>query len=170
MAELHEEPADDAFWRFSLAFYALPGVAEALVALQDQGGFDVNLILFGLWHGLAGYGRLDRERLAAAERAIQSLRSEVVAPLRALRRRLKPSREADIQRLRDRIAGLELAAERAVQQRLAARAEPPARPADVTDRRADAEANLALYLGADAAERAEAAVTRRALAAFSWRD
>jgi uncharacterized protein (TIGR02444 family) len=171
MAEPQEKPAtDDAFWRFSLAFYALPGVAEAVLALQDQGGYDVNLILFAVWLGLAGYGRLDRDRLAAAERAIHSLRTEVVAPLRALRRRLKPSREGDIQRLREEIAGLELAAERAVQQRLEARAGPPARPADAGDRCADAQANLVLYLGADAADRAEAAVIREALATFSRPD
>ena len=39
------------FWRFSLALYARPGVAEALIALQDRAGLDVNLILFGLWVG-----------------------------------------------------------------------------------------------------------------------
>ena len=74
-----------AFWRFSLAFYARPGVAEALIALQDRAGFDVNLILFGLWVGLSGRGRLDGELLAAARRATERLRTEIVAPLRALR-------------------------------------------------------------------------------------
>ena len=33
------EPSDDeALWRFSLAFYARPGVSEALIALQDRAG------------------------------------------------------------------------------------------------------------------------------------
>jgi len=37
--------AGEAFWRFSLALYARPGVAEALVELQDRAGRDVNLQL-----------------------------------------------------------------------------------------------------------------------------
>lgn len=159
-----------AFWRFSLAFYALPGVADALIALQDKGGFDVNLILFGLWLGHSGRGRLDGDGFAAAERAIESLRTGIVAPLRQLRRRLAPPLEADIQRLRDAIEALELAAESAVQERLALRAGAANPAADAAARFADAQANLALYLSADAAEKAEAAVVRRALAAFSERD
>ena len=47
---------DEAFWRFSLAFYERPGVADALIALQDCDGFDVNLVLFALWLGVSGRG------------------------------------------------------------------------------------------------------------------
>jgi uncharacterized protein (TIGR02444 family) len=158
------------FWRFSLAFYALPGVAAALIALQDAGGFDVNLILFGLWLGCSGRGRLDRERLTAAECGTKSLRTGIVAPLRALRRQLEPSPEADVRRLRKAIAALELAAEKAVQQRLAAFAGSAARLADAARRSADAQANLVLYLGDDGAGGAEAAVIHGALAAFCRRD
>jgi uncharacterized protein (TIGR02444 family) len=167
MAETGGAPAaGDAFWRFSLAFYALPRVADALIALQDHGGFDVNLILYGLWLGHCGRGRLDEGKLAAAERAIESLRSAVVAPLRQLRRGLKASLEADIRSLREAIGALELAAERAVQARLAAGAGAARSDAAAAERLADAEANLALYLGADAAQRTEATLLRRALAAF----
>ena len=35
----------DSLWRFSLALYARAGVAQALIALQDAHGFDINLIL-----------------------------------------------------------------------------------------------------------------------------
>jgi uncharacterized protein (TIGR02444 family) len=45
---------DEAFWCFSLAFYERPGVADALIALQDRDGFDVNLVLFALWLGISG--------------------------------------------------------------------------------------------------------------------
>jgi uncharacterized protein (TIGR02444 family) len=168
MAETRGElAASAAFWRFSLAFYALPGVADALIALQDHGGFEVNLILYGLWLGHSGYGRLDGDGFAAAERAIDSLRTGIVAPLRQLRRRLEPQLEADVRRLRGAIGELELAAERAVQERLAARTGAANSAADGAERCADAQANLALYLGANAAQGAEAAVVRRALAAFS---
>ena len=37
--------AGEAFWRFSLALYARPDVAEALIGLQDRAGLDVDLIL-----------------------------------------------------------------------------------------------------------------------------
>ena len=56
---------DEAFWRFSLVFYERPGVADALIALQDRGGFDVNLILFALWLGISGRGLLGGDTLAA---------------------------------------------------------------------------------------------------------
>src|ERR1700687_1199682 len=52
----------EAFSRVSLALYARPGVAEALIRIQDRAARDVNVILFGLWLG-ACQGRL----LAAAE-------------------------------------------------------------------------------------------------------
>ena len=46
------ENAGEAFWRFSLAFYARPGVADALIALQDRAGSTSILMLFGLWLGV----------------------------------------------------------------------------------------------------------------------
>jgi uncharacterized protein (TIGR02444 family) len=47
-----ENPAkDEELWRFSLAFYDRPGIAESLVALQDRDGCDVNVMLFALWLG-----------------------------------------------------------------------------------------------------------------------
>jgi len=36
----------DRFWAFSLALYGKPGVAPALLGLQDRLGVDVNLLLF----------------------------------------------------------------------------------------------------------------------------
>mgnify|MGYP000439297982 CR=1 FL=1 len=40
------------FWQYSVAFYREPGIAEACLKLQNQHGFDVNLVLFCIWHGL----------------------------------------------------------------------------------------------------------------------
>ena len=84
----HGKPSvsGEALWRFSLAFYARPAVAEALIALQDRGGCDVNLILFGLWRGLAHGHRLDNAELRVAEAAVAPLRRAVIEPLRRLRR------------------------------------------------------------------------------------
>ena len=99
----------NAFWRFSLALYARPGVAEALIALQDRAGNDVNLILFALWRGVVHGHRLDQGELTAAEAAIAPLRRDVIEPLRKLRRGLKDNSDPDLQALRRRIGGLELA-------------------------------------------------------------
>src|SRR5580700_6044309 len=68
MDEDGQASEDEAFWRFSLAFYERPGVAEALITLQDRDGFDINLILFALWLGISGHGPLGGDTLAAAER------------------------------------------------------------------------------------------------------
>ena len=159
-----------AFWRFSLGFYARPGVADAFLALQDEAGSDVNLILFGLWLGLSGRGRLDDAALAAADRATRELRAAIVLPLRQLRRRLAVYGEADTRRLYAAVKKLELAAERAVQRRLAAGAGRAAAVADAGPRLADARANLLLSLGAEAGARQEARVLERAVEAAAQQE
>lgn len=158
------EPAGEALWRFSHAFYAVPGVATALIALQDREGLDVNLILFALWVGVSGRGRLDRDALAAADRAAREIRTEIVRPLRTLRRRLDHNPDADVQRLRQGVKALELDAEKVTQIRLAHLAGPAcAGAADI----AAAHSNLALYLGPARMLSAEAAVIRGALSQFA---
>jgi hypothetical protein len=91
-----------------------------------------------------------------------------VAPLRQLRRQLKGTGDPDIQGLRRRILGLELAAERRVQYRLATilRGEHP--PGTQLDRFGLAVANLALYLG-DEAGSPEARILGQTLAALMRR-
>ena len=81
--------AGEALWRFSLALYARPGVAHALLALQNRAGRDVNLMLFALWVGATRARRLDPAEFAIAEAAIGPLNVEVVHQLRRLRRELK---------------------------------------------------------------------------------
>jgi uncharacterized protein (TIGR02444 family) len=142
-----DEAAGEGFWRFSLALYARPGAAEALIALHDRAGRDVNLILFALWLAVCRNRRLDAAGLVAAEAAITPLNAAAVAPLRELRRQLKTAADRNLQGLRRRILALELAAERLGQRRLAGLVPnaPDALPEG--DRLAAAEANLALYLG-----------------------
>jgi uncharacterized protein (TIGR02444 family) len=159
----------EAFWRFSLALYARPGVADALLALQDRAGRNVNLILFALWLGAQGR-RLAAPELADAAAVIAPLDAAGVAPLRALCRRLKGAADRDLAALRRRVAGLEIAAERRVQYRLAASLPGEARtaPAPEDDRIAAAAANLALTLADDTGS-PEADVLRHALAALMRR-
>jgi uncharacterized protein (TIGR02444 family) len=155
----------ESLWRFSLALYARPGVAEALIGLQDRAGCDVNLLLFALWLGATTRRILDAAGLAAAEAAMAPLNTEVVQPLRRLRRQLKGAGDSDLRELHRRILNLELAAERQVQHRLAVTTpddghlEPGMMPL------AAAEANLALCLGEEAGS-GEADVLRQAVAAM----
>ena len=67
--------------------------------------------------------------------------------------------------MREEIKRLELAAERILQNRLARLAGMPVTDNDPASRLAAAEANLALYLGPEATDGAEAAIIRDALRA-----
>lgn len=166
MPEVEPSP-EEAFWRFSLAFYELPGVAQALLALQDRDGLDVNLVLFALWLGISGRGHLDSETLTAADRAIGPIRAEIVEPLRSLRRKLRDHAGEDVQRLRKGVKGLELEGEKLVQKCLARLAGPARCDIPEEDRFTVAGINLALYLGPKTARSAEAMVVREALENFT---
>jgi uncharacterized protein (TIGR02444 family) len=153
-------------WSFSLDFYNRPGVAAALLALQDEAGVNINLVLFAIWLGLSGRGRLDKEAIAEAERAIGSIQREVIEPLRELRRQLRMAPDTDIQSLRESIKAIEIDAERAAQARLAALA-PPHSEANPSQCQADAETNLMLYLGIKAATNPHATIVRRELQRYA---
>jgi uncharacterized protein (TIGR02444 family) len=169
LATGNDERAEDSddLWRFSLRFYAVPGVSEALIALQDRDGLDVNLMLFALWLGVSGRGRLSNRRLAAADRAIGTIRAKVVEPLRALRRKLKSDPDAGVQRLREGVQALELAGEKLVQTRLARVAGPIGDEFSPDAGIATALGNLALYLGPERVGSAEAVAIREAFEAFA---
>ncbi len=158
------DDAGAAFWRFSLALYARPGVADALIALQDRAGLDVNLILFGLWVGARHGLNLECDRFAAATEATAELNG-VVRNIRALRRQLGAA-DSDI--LRRALLQLELAAERQVQRRLALCVTAGTLSQAPGDRRSAAQANLARYLR-DESESPEAAALRRELTALTRR-
>lgn len=127
---------DNPLWRFALAHYRRRGVAVACLALQDRAGIDVNLLMFALWHGASGRGRLGRPALRRLVRAVSAWQSRVVAPLRDLRRRLKPLTHdpalgplgRPISSLRAEVKRLELEAEQIEQAMLFAMANPPMRP------------------------------------------
>ena len=134
------------FWRFSLRFYRQLGVADAFIALQEQSGVDVNLLLYLLWHARDGRSFTIAE-VEAVERRIAPWRESTVVPLRGVRRALKtppalveaPAAEV----FRNRIKAVELEAERLQQEAMyaigAPSGEPPASPA------AAARASIAAY-------------------------
>jgi uncharacterized protein (TIGR02444 family) len=103
---------DNPFWDYSLAVYARDGVADALLALQDGFGLDVNLLLYAAW--LADRGlQLEPGHLAALEARVAPWREQVIRPLRRLRRQWRDYPEAAA--LRDALKVLELQAEQSQQ-------------------------------------------------------
>ncbi len=141
------EPAvtTDAFWRFSLDVYRRGGVAGACIALQDEHGADVDVLLFVLWCAARG-SVLDAAGLRAIDTAVAPWRSTVVQPLRQARRALKPPPPppfdaAAATALRERLLAAEIEAERLQQFAMQAIA-PPAGDAEPSDA---ARRNLSLY-------------------------
>lgn len=147
MDQPHARTDDSPFWRFSIQFYALPGVAPACLVLQDKGGADVNLLLFLLF--LAQTCRqVTGADVARLDAHIKAWREGTVVPLRALRRRLKegiePVPPAASEGFRNQIKRVELEAERFEQRTLEAMAE-MLKPSLAPSRKAAAQASLAAY-------------------------
>lgn len=139
--------ADTPFWRFSLNFYRQSGVAEACIALQDDCGVDVNLMLFLLW--LAASGRqLSLEDIKELDEAVRSWRELTIVPIRDVRRKLKAAatlvESGKQEAFRTKIKALELEAERLQQQALYGRSR-SAFPDSAARPPAAARANLATY-------------------------
>ena len=95
-------------WSFATRVYAVPEVAAACLAAQDEYSIDVNLLLYGAWLGKSGK-RLDKTHLDDAEARVAHWRQRSVQPLRRVRRYLKEVQGAEA--LRQRVSELELAAE-----------------------------------------------------------
>jgi uncharacterized protein (TIGR02444 family) len=109
------------FWRFSVKFYAVPGVAQACIDLQDQARVDVNILFFLLWNATQNRA-LNATEVAEVERVIGSWRDMAVVPIRNVRRALKsppPVMTPDAaEGFRTRIKAVELEAERLQQEAL----------------------------------------------------
>jgi uncharacterized protein (TIGR02444 family) len=107
------------FWRFSLQFYRQPRVADACIALQEESGVDVNLLMFLLWNATRRRTFLP-DQVDWIESKISAWRESAVIPLRSVRRALKvstllvpaPAAEA----FRTKIKAVELEAERLQQE------------------------------------------------------
>lgn len=80
-------PLDNPFWQFSLQRYALPGVADICLQLQQEASMDINILLWCLWLEEQGH-QLDDSDWFAGQRMIAATNSDLIYPLRALRRTL----------------------------------------------------------------------------------
>lgn len=89
-------PRNDGLWEFACALYAEPGVAKACLALQDECGADVPLLLAAIWHGATGHGPLAAARAKRWQANARAWRKQIVGPLRQARRALKAHDAADL--------------------------------------------------------------------------
>lgn len=106
------------FWDFSVELYGQDGVSAACLELQNEFGFDVNLLLFCYWHGRC-HGIIDDQLLQQAIKFSSNWRQSVVQPLRNVRKWMKvnatlfePGQSSQFEVLRERIKEDELAAEK----------------------------------------------------------
>jgi uncharacterized protein (TIGR02444 family) len=160
--------ADGRVWSFTLALYGKPGVAPALIGLQDRLGLDVNMLLYCCWTGANGR-LLSRDDVKAVEAVAEPWQSEIVRPLRALRRRLKGGFGAmpaeRVEAYRKRVNELEIEGEHIAQNAMAQPPRGERRPG--VGAVAAVAANLAAYLKlrhapVDDAERADLIAILRA--------
>lgn len=110
-------------WSFALSTYARPGVEAACLRLQEQGA-DVCLLLCGAWLEQRGVARLP-ERVVALQQLARPWRTDVVEPLREIRRQWRVIAQQDVQlaALREQLKTMELQAERTLLTRLEALAQ-----------------------------------------------
>ncbi len=109
------------FWDWAVEAYGRDGVAEACLALQDDHGQCVPLLLWAAWRGMTG-ARISDDVGTRAVAMARAWSDGVTAPLRSVRRRMKtPLSEGDDAvrlALRDKVKAIELEAERALMQLL----------------------------------------------------
>jgi uncharacterized protein (TIGR02444 family) len=118
-------------WRFAVALHARSGVETACLALQDEAGVDVPMLLFAAWAASHRGAKVDLELLEDLNQRVSPWRESVIRPLRTVRRTMKssqpPHRDLDkaAAELRSRIKTVELEAERLSLDALALHAQLP---------------------------------------------
>lgn len=103
------------FREWSDRAYREPGAEEALLALQDAHGLNVNLVLWCVWIA-PHFAEPDEAALRRAMLIADAWESDVVAPIRRVRRTLKSRPDAEA--LRAQVKAVELAAELDLQSKL----------------------------------------------------
>lgn len=117
---------ENPFWEFSIAYYRQPDVKACCLELQEDYGWDVNLLLFCCWASGAGY-LLKAGNIQALHAASEHWRNTEILPVRqrrqALGKRLESNKhdsqpEDQTRASYKALLGQELAAEKHQQQLL----------------------------------------------------
>ena len=110
-------------WAFATALYARPGVAEACLALQNQAGVDVTLLLMATFAAVKHRTLLTPDEIGKLDEACRPWREQIVQRLRAIRTELKtgpaPAPGSMTEPFRSQVKALELQAEKIENQLLA---------------------------------------------------
>jgi uncharacterized protein (TIGR02444 family) len=108
-----------ALWDWTLRAYGQDGVPEACLRLQDEYGQNTSLLLWAVWAEAA-----DPALLARAVDVARRWEALALAPVRAVRRALKPAfdgvEDAAREGLREDVKAVELRAERVLMEALEA--------------------------------------------------
>ncbi|HEY1750243.1 MAG TPA: TIGR02444 family protein [Caulobacteraceae bacterium] len=136
----------EALWPYALEVYGRPGAEPLLLELQDAHGQCAPYLIWALWVAASGRG-VDAARAAQAAELARAWQDAAVVPLRRLRRELKADAragpKAPRERLRERVKGLELEAERMLLQMLQDASSAPAAAAPIAAAQALALATAA---------------------------
>jgi uncharacterized protein (TIGR02444 family) len=104
-------------WDWALEAYALPGVPDACLKLQDAHGQNTSLLLWAVYAEVK-----DPAVLARAAEAARAWDATALKPLREVRRALKPPlppfADGARQELREEVKAIELSAERLLMETL----------------------------------------------------
>jgi uncharacterized protein (TIGR02444 family) len=107
-ADSTEQAETNPFWTFSVTLYKKPGVAQALLDLQDSHGLDVNILLYACFAAVE-QRTVSEVDASALDGVCADWRDEVIRQLRSVRRKLAARPDtADISK---GLLQLELAAE-----------------------------------------------------------
>lgn len=111
-------PKSQEFWDFSVRTYYRAGVQEAFLALQNERGVDINMLLFCIWLGRT-HGVFSDSLFSSTCDFSARWAQHVVAPLRAVRTWMKGTgchdgkvAAQDCMDLREKVKGVEFAAEK----------------------------------------------------------
>lgn len=109
----------DAFWQFSCALYAKPGVQSALLDLQNQHGKNINLILLLRYLEYLHF-QITKFQLTEFVDCVSETDRELLHPQRAIRMSLKRNYNAhpDYEFIKQQLLDSELALEKLQQQAL----------------------------------------------------
>jgi len=85
-------------WEFALDYYASDGIAQCLLALQDEDGYQVNVLILAVWLTSRG---LKLHKLPEKEEQAGCWFNDVSVNIRALRKSVKPegSEDGDLETL-----------------------------------------------------------------------
>jgi uncharacterized protein (TIGR02444 family) len=145
----------DAFWEFSLAFYAREPVGAACLSLQNRRGCDVNVLLLCCWLATLKL-TLGESGLKAAVEAVADWRHNVLEPLRGVRRNVVDAPmeigKAERRAIKDAVLAAELDCEHAAQVRIVVVVGAEVEQAEVGTIQGIAGNMLEIYLGLLAVE------------------